>query len=374
MTKSDRRSRGVKSSVSDADFKSLPWRPFQDRPTGIWIDETVARIKETAQPELIESLYRNQIPKNARFRVLRHLITIEGTKRPRGDSCPCPMCTPNRFLTGSLVWFPDLQYCAFIGNCCANDDVLAEAEKERKWREKRDSEETYLLDALPLVAPRLAILESLKPLATEAVRSYRKIRNTLPQVHEQLRKIKQHYGGQLTLTEIIRDESGDNEDYYGPAGLSGRGKDGIETRDHIFGTFTGHIAVHKDYNPIKELETIQRKLTSVAADSYGQEALDFICGMSEKQRHAAVVILRDVEESIVKFRTRLQDLALFYTYANADRFNRFFTHDLNSIYYRVEYITTRGQPTLRFKKGASNYDLVRGSWADKLGFDWPSSR
>jgi hypothetical protein len=28
---------------------------------------------------------------------------------------------------------PDLQCCAFIGNCCANDEVLAEAEKERKW-------------------------------------------------------------------------------------------------------------------------------------------------------------------------------------------------------------------------------------------------
>src|SRR3981189_2522246 len=63
------------------------------------------------------------------------------------------MCTPNRFLTGSLVWFPDLQFCAFIGNCCANDDVLAEAEKERKWRERRDDEETYLLAALPFGRP-----------------------------------------------------------------------------------------------------------------------------------------------------------------------------------------------------------------------------
>jgi hypothetical protein len=140
----------------------------------------VARIKETAQPELIESLYRNHIPKDARFRVLKHLITVEGTKRPEGDHCPCPMCTPNRFLTGSLVWFPDLQFCAFIGNCCANDDVLAEAEKERKWREKRDSEEDYLLAALPLVAPKVTVLESLKPVALEAVRAYRKIRNTLP--------------------------------------------------------------------------------------------------------------------------------------------------------------------------------------------------
>jgi hypothetical protein len=186
MTKGDRKSRGVKSSSSDT---KLPWRPFYDRPTGIWIDETVARIKETAQPELIESLYRNPIPKDARFRVLKHLITVDGTKRPEGDNCPCPMCTPNRFLTGSPVWFLDLQCCAFIGNCCANDGVLAEAEKERKWREKRDSEESYLLEALPLVGPKLTVLETLKPVAFEAVRAYRKIRNKLPTVHEQLRKM-----------------------------------------------------------------------------------------------------------------------------------------------------------------------------------------
>jgi hypothetical protein len=95
--------------------------------------------------------------------------------------------------------------------------------------------------------------------------------------------------------------------------------------------------------------------------------------MTEKQRHAAVVILRDVEESIAKFKARLQDLASFYTRENAEKFNKFFTHDLNSIYYRVEFTSVRSQPTLRFKKGASAYDLIRGSWADKLEFDWPTA-
>src|SRR6476660_3047696 len=211
---SDDEQDGAKSSSSKV--KLLPWRPFKDRPTGIWVDETVARIYETAQPELIESLYRNHIPKDSRFRVLRHLITVNGAKRLDGTFCPCPMCTPNRFLTGSLVWFPDLQCCAFIGNCCADDDVLAEAEKERTWREQRDSEESYLLEALPLVATKLTILEGLKPVALEAMRAYRKFRNILPQVHEQLRKIKHQYGGQLTLTEICRDESEENGDYFGP--------------------------------------------------------------------------------------------------------------------------------------------------------------
>jgi hypothetical protein len=360
----------VKSKTSDK--PQLPWRPFKDRPTGIWIDETVRRIKETAAPEDIESLYRNQIPKNAKFRTLKHLITIDGKKRSKGDNCPCPMCTPNRFLTGSLVWFPDLQFCAFIGNCCANDDVLAEAEKERKWRERRDAEESYLLSALPLVGPKLTVLDRLKPVALEAVRAYRKIRTGVPLVHDQLRKVKQQHGGQLTLTQIIRDEQDENDDYFGPAGLKGRGKDGIETRDFTFGLFTGHIAVIKDYNPVKELETMNRKLLAIAAHGSEAEALNFIVTMTEKERHAAVVILRDVDESIFKFRVRLKDLASFFTRENAENFNAFFTHQLNSIYYRVEFTTIRGQPSLRFRRGGSTYDLIRGSWADKLDFNWPT--
>jgi hypothetical protein len=368
MTNGGRKSRGLKSSSSKP---QLPWRPFKDRPTGIWIDETVARIKETAQPEGIESLYRNHIPKSARFRTLKHLITIDGGKRPDGDNAPCPMCTPNRFLTGSLVWFPDLQFSAFIGNCCANDDVLAEAEKERKWRERRDDEESYLLAALPLVGPKLEVLENLKSMALEATRSYRKIRTGVPLVHDQLRRMKQEYGGQLTLTQIIRDEATENDDYFGPAGMKGRGKDAVETRDHTFGSFSGHIAVIKDYNPVKELETMNRKLLAIAVHGSEADAMNFIITMTEKERHVAVVILRDVEESIQKFRMRLFDLASFYTSANAENFNAFFTSELNNIYYKVEFSTVHGQPRLAFKRGGSTYELLRGSWADKIDFKWP---
>jgi hypothetical protein len=250
--------------------------------------------------------------------------------------------------------------------------VLAEAEKERKWRERRDDEETYLLAALPSVGPKLTVLESLKSVALEATRSYRKIRTGVPLVHDQLRKMKQVYGGQLTLTEIIRDEANENEDYFGPAGFKGRGKDAIETRDHTFGFFTGHIAVIKDYNPLKELETMQRKLTAIAAHGSEAEAMDSIVKMTENERHAAVVMLRDVDESIEKFRARLLELASFYTRQNAMSFNAFFTSELNNIYYKVAFELIRELPTLTFKRGSSTYELQRGSWANKLGWKWPT--
>ena len=101
------------------------------------------------------------------------------------------------------------------------------------------------------------------------------------------------------------------------------------------------------------------------------EALDSIVKMTERERHVAVVILKDVDESIEKFRARLKDLAAFYTRENAENFNSFFTHELNNIYYKVEFSTIRGQPRLTFKRGGNTYELQRGSWADKLGWSWP---
>jgi hypothetical protein len=97
--------------------------------------------------------------------------------------------------------------------------------------------------------------------------------------------------------------------------------------------------------------------------------LNSIVKMTENERHAAVVILRDVDKSIHKFRMRLFDLVSFYTRENAVNFNAFFTSELNNIYYKVEFDNVRGQPRLTFKRGGSTYELHRGSWAYKLDFN-----
>jgi hypothetical protein len=57
---------------------------------------------------------------------------------------------------------------------------------------------------------------------------------------------------------------------------------------------------------------------------------------------------------------------------NAKKLDQFFTDKLNSVYYRVEFTNYRSGPVLTFKRGSNTDDLVRGSWPEKLGFDWPS--
>jgi hypothetical protein len=67
---------------------------------------------------------------------------------------------PSGAIAGGAKTAPDAtDVRAFIGNCCANDDGLGEAEKERKWRERWDDRRVIYCPLLPLVAPKLAILE-----------------------------------------------------------------------------------------------------------------------------------------------------------------------------------------------------------------------
>src|SRR5665647_253900 len=91
----------VQRQTSDTITSKVPvYRPFYERPLGIFVDQVIQELKDHAQPEKIESLYRGAIRKDVEFFIIRP-ITIDGKKRPNGDNAPCPMCTPNRFLSGA---------------------------------------------------------------------------------------------------------------------------------------------------------------------------------------------------------------------------------------------------------------------------------
>src|SRR4051794_13179409 len=101
--------------VRSPEVEPLPYRSVRDWPTSIFIDEVFAHLKGTAQPETCELLYRNHLAKSTKFRKVRP-VELDGRKRPEGDMAPCPMCTPNRFLSGNLVFLPELSCCAVIGH------------------------------------------------------------------------------------------------------------------------------------------------------------------------------------------------------------------------------------------------------------------
>src|SRR6476660_5172741 len=87
--------------------QELTYRPVLDWPSSIFIQNVIAHLKTHAQPETCDLLYRNRIPKTTKFRIVQR-IELGGRKRPDGDLAPCPMCTTNRFLSGALVYLPDM--------------------------------------------------------------------------------------------------------------------------------------------------------------------------------------------------------------------------------------------------------------------------
>jgi len=103
---------------------TVPWMKIVGWPSGQYIDEVLLHLKETAQPETLPSLFRNQIPKDEEFRIMKKDIELDGKKRPEGDNAPCLMCQPNKSLNCSLIYLPKMQ-------CCAVSAIVAPTKKMR---------------------------------------------------------------------------------------------------------------------------------------------------------------------------------------------------------------------------------------------------
>jgi hypothetical protein len=351
-----------------------PYRPFPDRPSGTFVQEVAEKIKETGQPELVVGLYRGKIDRSANFRILRK-IQIDRKKRPNGDMAPCPRCgREDHFLEGVLAWFHQLQFCAVIGHCCATHVALDAAEREFKWREKRDYEETYLLEGLPKLATKHDALTMLRSPCGEAIKLYRQFRREAPAIHQHLRQLKAQRGGHLVLTEVLRGGELDEEDndYVGPAGFRGRGGLQVETRDIDLGFIEGQTAVARDFNPMKKLDNTDRVLMSFGLLPTAEQALDLIAEhMNEHQRRAAVAILQEVDRGFAKVTQSLADFWQFFTEPNISRLNKYGMHPENPLPFETHYRSGQGRTLVTFKHRGKECRLLFADKFAKFRVDWP---
>jgi len=357
------------NGLLDAD--AARYRQFPTRPSGIFIKAVVDHIKATGQPETFNGLYHGKLPKDAKYQILWKII-IDGKKRPNADMAPCPMCTPNRFLDGVLAWFPDLQIAAVIGHCCA--DHANDAEREFKIAELKRREEDYLLACLPHLDAKAIVIDNLRSAADEALRIYRIFRKRCPGIQQHLREIKQRNGGRLRVTEVLRsneDEKG--QDYFGPAGFRGRGGSEAETRDHDLGIMKGRTALIRDYNPIKELDHIKRLLESYVFTGDENNALEFIVTMTDRQRHAAVAIMQEIDSHYVKFILRLKDFESFFSRENVEQLCRYGNHPHNHFPFDAKYETIRGRPRITFRHRGHECQVIIGSAIGDANFQWEAA-
>jgi hypothetical protein len=314
---------------------AMAHRVFRDKPSTIFCDEIVEAIRKTGEPEKCPELYTDRVPKDAKYEILRRIV-IDGKKRPNGDYAPCPMCTPNRFLEGDLVYLPEMQATAVIGRCCAAH--AAQANREYEARERIRREEDYLLEAFKLLGAKTAAIKSAQPVAGHALALYRKFRKNMPELQRILRGIKERGNAQLVLHEILHSkESGDESDYFGPRGFGGSGHLAADSRDINFGPLLGTTALIKDYNPVKELRDVEQNIGFLGVHDDEEEALNFIAAMSPEERTASVASLELAEKRFARFAARLRDCLAFFSEENISRLGRFGSHPLNHQPFKASY-------------------------------------
>lgn len=341
----------------------MPHRVFKDAPTTFFCDEVSEFIGKTGQPEKHPDLYTAPIPKDAPYKILRK-IKIDGKKRPDGDMAPCPMCSPNRFLEGELVHVPSLQAVAVIGRCCATH--AAQAEREFKIREAKKFEEDYLLAAFPFLASKRATIVRARSIAEQTQKMYRTFRRDMPELQARLRTLKERSNARLVLYEQISPEGEGAEDYIGPAGFRGSGAQN-QFRETDFGFIAGTTALIKDYQPVRELNDVDRNISFLDFDGDEEAAINFIAAMTDRERHATVHSLKLADARYEKFAQRIQDCLAFFSPENIARLNRFGTHPLNHQPFaaRVKVINKRhfvefedhGKCSIAFNPDLAKFDF-----------------
>jgi hypothetical protein len=355
------------SRSASANATAPVYRLFKDRPTRLFINEFLEHVRKTGTPETSPDVHPGPIPKSARFFTLA-AIEIERKKRPDLDKAPCPMCQPNKFLSGSLVWLPELHAIAAIGHCCADKTARDAADREYAARRARDEQEDYLLSRLPLIRPRMAALDKIAPVAAEVDRVYRKFRSAGGCFQKRLRAVNRQQGGRLILTETIGGEIAS----IGPAGFRGAGSS-VNTRDIEIGVLAGTTALISDYSPSAELGGVRRPFSAHDCQSNDEAVLNYIVSLSDTQRHRAVVELREAERAYERLIRRLNDFREFFSARNIERLNAWSSHNLNPEPFTASFERSRGCQILLMKSQKEEFRVVLNPGLWTICAAWPEA-
>ncbi|MGB5086078.1 MAG: hypothetical protein WBO09_16095 [Methylocystis silviterrae] len=343
-------------------------RVFKDKPSKFFCDDVTEFISKTGEPEKHPDLYTGRIDSNEEYEILRHII-IDGRKRPNADMAPCPMCSPNRFLEGDLVYLRNIKVAAVIGRCCAVH--AAQAERQYKIEERKFYEETYLLEAFKFLASKRDTILAGRSVAEQVLKAYRTFRRDMTDLQARLRTIKERGNARLVLYEILRDEDSEKEsDYYGPAGFRGRGDSSAESRDIDFGFLDGTTALLKNYQPVIELNDIDRNISFLNFKGDEEDAMNLIAAMTDAERRATVASLQLADSKYEKFSKRVQDCLDFFAPENIERLNKFGTHPLNHQPFKASISRGQRRRVVHFKEGRVSCSIILSENLYEFDYAW----
>jgi len=291
---------------------------FEAMPARVYVDRVRAHVAQTALPETFPGLHPGPIARDEPFRILSP-ISVPRDKRPTGDKAPCPMCQPNKFYEGKLVYFFRLQAVGIIGHCCASALTRNAALVEYEQREAQERAEEYLLTNLPKVMGIHTRALELLPAAREAQRIYGRFRKEAGKFHQALRRAIRG-SGELTVTEIMR-----SSDTVGPAGMRTSGST-IQTRDVRFGIMAGEAVVAARCSIISDLEQCIAVLEAFLCGSHEDDVIDFVVALPDDDKPLAAKRLEAAIEALTEVGQRLVSFRAFFSAANLERINRWGEH------------------------------------------------
>ena len=284
-------------------------KAFSELPAQSERDAFLEHVRATGAPESFPGLHPGPIAKTEQFMIVVP-FDVDPKKRQSGDMAPCPMCRPNKFLSGKLVWFPRLRAIAAIGHCCANRENSANAQREYVRRQEQQQDEDYLLSVLPRVSGMMSAVADALPTARAAQDLYRKLKRSQI-LHQQLRTIMNKQGGRLHLTERVRSAFSDAQ--------AGSGE--LVERDVEFGRLQGGTALASSFKPVDELGEVRRLLSPYVDVLDEASAIDRVISFDGKERRQAAGDIRRAEKRLALTFSRIDDFRLFFSQTNIAKLN-----------------------------------------------------
>lgn len=337
----------IDAQISNAKLKRPNYQPiiFPEKPTDAFVQEFIKFVRETGCPEEFPGLFWGTISEDEEYILLKKDFQIDIKKRAKRDRAFCPRCNQkNKYLKGSLAYFPHLKIAAAIGNECASNDVQDQAEKLYKQQERVSNARKYLLNNVAGIPKRLEILKSSSKAAREARRLFLRIRQESDQFHTQLKAAKRNNG----KLSVVREIKGELSKLGMRQKSSPTGETSISTIEVEIGNLIGLTMAQSNYDPIKELKEITSILTALPDELIrNKDNLENFLSLSSDQFiEDSYKLLSKSDKKFKSYQDRIQDFLSFFERHNISLLNRWGTHEDNPLNIKVEMITHNGRQCL----------------------------
>lgn len=307
---------------------------YKQEPPLLLIARFIEHVNQTNSPETFPGIHLGPISRFTKFKILQEFELI-GKKRIGSERAPCPMCQPNKYLKGSLVWLPELEAIAAIGHCCADKVNLAAARKQFHEEQTARRNEDFLLKALPHVHVVNGLVNRAKPSAEEALRVFRAMRKEGSYFLESLKGARKT--GLLQLSEKIEQLSSD--EFVKTS----------KSRTVEFGILRGSTALITEYNPIADLARVYRDCEGFDVGKSDADAVEFIVKLDSQKIANAVTMLEQARTDFQRFQKRIKDFLQFFDENNIAVLNAWSSSLLNPTPFSVKIGVRPNGKSIEFK-------------------------